>query len=125
MAGFFSKFMRDDERLARRTSLHAIVENLNNILNTKRDYGSPLRELGIRPLTEYISREDIAIAVMKEVRENIERYEPRIRLDTIALEKTDNPFVLSFKVKCTVLDHPELLQMQFETTFGRFSVNNG
>ena len=48
--------------------LASIVENLNNVLNTKKDFGSVLTDMGIRDLNEFRSRDDIATVVVEEVK---------------------------------------------------------
>jgi len=65
---FFRKFDRTPGMKSIDPYLASIVENLNNILNTKKDYGSFLTDLGIRDLNEYRSRDDIAIILMEEVK---------------------------------------------------------
>jgi len=57
---FFRKFDRTPGMKSIDPYLASIVENLNNILNTKKDYGSFLTDLGIRDLNEYRSRDDIS-----------------------------------------------------------------
>jgi len=118
----FSKFSSaprgDDER----AYLSSIVENLNNVLNTKRDYGSPLPDFGVRDLSEHNNRDDIALAVIQEVRECIERYEPRVSLEKIAFVNDDNPMWLSFTIECSVRHNARTLRMTFDTVFGKMAV---
>jgi type VI secretion system lysozyme-like protein len=116
----FDKFMAAERR--RRTVADSIVDNLRNILNVKREYGSLWPDLGIRSLTEYRSREGIAAAVMDDVRQNIEHYEPRLRLDEIVLEQGDSPFRLSFSVRCSLVGGSQMLQVSFDTVFGKCDV---
>lgn len=106
-----------------RPALERILRNLENVLNSRRGYSSMLLpDLGIRTLTEYGSRDVIGAAVMQDVRECIERYEPRLRLDQIVLEPERSPLRLSFTLKCTVLDDPHELQVSFDTVFNQFDV---
>jgi type VI secretion system lysozyme-like protein len=121
---FFDRFdpksrMKPDDRY-----LASIVENLNNILNTKKDYGSVLNEIGIRDLNEFRSHEDIIAVVIEEVKENIEKFEPRVKLVEISPEETDRSFVLSFKIECIVRMNTRSLHMVFDTLFSKFHVQN-
>jgi type VI secretion system lysozyme-like protein len=102
--------------------IESIVANLTNVLNTKRDFGSPLPDLGIRSLTEYSSRDQIALAVMNDVREAIEKYEPRLILEDIAIAPSDSPFRLSFTIHCSIIDGTKKLAVSFDTVFGSFAV---
>jgi type VI secretion system lysozyme-like protein len=121
---FFTKFDRTSEATGLDPYLTSIVENLNNILNTKKEYGSFLTGLGIRDLNEFRSKEDITSVVIDEVKNNIEQYEPRVELLDITSQKTDSSFVLSFKIKCIVRKNAESLNMVFDTLFSKFIVKD-
>jgi type VI secretion system lysozyme-like protein len=120
---FFRKFDRTPGMKATDPYLASIVENLNNILNTKKDYGSFLTDLGIRDLNEYRSRDDISTRLMEEVKKNIEEYEPRVEIVDITPQKTEMSFVLSFKIECIVRNNSESLRMVFDTLFSKFLIN--
>jgi type VI secretion system lysozyme-like protein len=120
---FFNKFDRTPGMKSIDPYLASIVENLNNILNTKKDYGSFLTDLGIRDLNEYRSRDDISIILMEEVKKNIEDYEPRVEIVDITPQKTEMSFVLSFKIECIVRNNSESLRMVFDTLFSKFLIN--
>jgi type VI secretion system lysozyme-like protein len=99
-----------------------IIENLNNVLNTKKNYGSFLEGYGIRDLNEYSSRDKLATAIMDEVTYNIEQYEPRLQLVNIVLEKNDDPFRISFKIECMLKETTQSLFMEFDSVFNSFRV---
>jgi type VI secretion system lysozyme-like protein len=120
---FFNKFDRTPGMKSIDPYLASIVENLNNILNTKKDYGSFLTDLGIRDLNEYRSRDDILNILMEEVKKNIEEYEPRVEIVDITPQKTEKSFVLSFKIECIVRNNSESLRMVFDTLFSKFLIN--
>jgi type VI secretion system lysozyme-like protein len=120
---FFNKFDRTPGMKSIDPYLASIVENLNNILNTKKDYGSFLTDLGIRDLNEYRSRDDISTILMEEVKKNIEQYEPRVEIVDITPQKTEKSFVLSFKIECIVRNNSESLRMVFDTLFSKFLIN--
>ena len=120
----FSKFSSASRRAGLNPYLASIVENLNNVLNTKRDYGSLLRDFGVRDLSEHRTRDDIALAVMQEVRECIERHEPRVMLEKIILDNDNNPMRLSFTIQCSVRQDEKTLRMVFDTVFGSVAVRS-
>lgn len=121
---FFDKFDSKSRARAADRYLNSIVENLNNVLNTKKEFGSILSDMGIRDLNEFRSRDDILSVVMEEVRQNIEQYEPRVELVDIVAQPTDSIFVLSFKIECIVRKDARSLQLVFDTFFSKFHVKN-
>ena len=121
---FFTKFLPDSHTKPTEPYLRSIVENLNNILNTKRDYGSFLQNFGIRDLNEYSSREDISLAVIEEVKENIKLYEPRVKLVNRTMEQNSDPFIISFRIDCVVRNLSQTIQLVFDTFFNKFHVKD-
>lgn len=120
----FNKFMDFKKSGSSNAELLSIVENLNSVLNTKKDYGSFLTDFGIRDMNEYTSLDDIVQAVMKEVKHNIEQFEPRVRVIDIKVMQDDNPFSLSFSVECLVRGNSRSLNMIFDSVFNNFHVEN-
>jgi type VI secretion system lysozyme-like protein len=91
------KFLR---RKTSQSALHDIVDNLNNVLNTRKGFGSFVKNFGIGDWNAYKSRGKIVETIMAEIKENIANYEPRVRLDHIEEVAADSPFRLRFQVKC-------------------------
>ena len=120
----FNKFMDCKKSGSDNAELLSIVENLNNVLNTKKDYGSFLTDFGIRDMNEYTSLDDIIQAVLKEVKHNIEQFEPRVRVIDIKVMQDENPFSLSFSVECMVRGNSRSLNMIFDSVFNNFHVEN-
>jgi type VI secretion system protein len=111
----FNKFMTRRSRLDPDRELRDIVDNLNSILNTRKGYGSILKDLGIRDLNEFCSRQHIAEAIMEEVRRNIATYEPRVQLTSIVQVEDENPLHLSFRIECTLRESSQALHMVFDS----------
>lgn len=80
----------------------SIINNLNNVLGTTRDYGFFLHNFGISDYKYLCTRDDIAEAIINEVTENIELFEPRVVLEQIVSIKDDRLFRLSFRIDCVV-----------------------
>ncbi|MEW5804192.1 MAG: type VI secretion system baseplate subunit TssE [bacterium] len=121
---FFNKFTYGSRAKEENEELLAIVENLNNILNIKKNYGSFLTDLGIRDMNEYTSRDRITKAVMEEVKQNIERFEPRVRIIGIQEEQGDNPFMMSFSIECMIRQNSKSLNMIFNSVLNNFRIAN-
>jgi type VI secretion system lysozyme-like protein len=104
--------------------IQSIIENLNNVLNTKKGYGSFLNDFGIRDMNEYSSRDQLSFVIMEEVKNNIERYEPRLQLITISIEDNHDPFRISFKIECRLRDTQKALFMEFNSVYNDFHIKN-
>lgn len=122
--GLFDKFARVPQQAHETDAdVRSIVENLNNILNTRRGYGSIVEDLGIRDFSEISSRDHIANAIIAEVEQNIERFEPRVRLVGITRVDDDNPLRLSFRIDCTLRETSRALSMVFDSVNSQFSLD--
>lgn len=121
---FFNKFGKSSTTGSGDQGLQSIIENLNNVLNTKKGYGSFLKNYGIRDMNEYSSRDHLSVAIMDEVTYNIEQYEPRLQLVSIAIEDNDDPFQIAFKIECRVRDTAQYLFMEFDSVYNDFYIRN-
>lgn len=121
---FFDKFTSQSTRLPENPELMSIIDNLNNILNTKREYGSFLADFGIRDLNEYTSQDHIATAIIEEVKENIEKYEPRVDIVNITRAEDSNPFHIAFSIECVVRKNAQSLHMVFDSIFNNVQIEN-
>lgn len=121
---FFNKFVKGSNQSRVDQGIQSIVENLNNLLNTKKGYGSFLKDFGIRDMNQYSSKEHLASAIMDEVTSNIEQYEPRLKLLSISVEDNDDPFRISFKLQCKVRGTSESLFMEFDSVYNDFHIKH-
>ena len=121
---FFNKFIGGSTAGQDNQDLQSIIDNLNNMLNTKKGYGSFLKGYGIRDMNEYSSREYLATAIMDEFTGNIEHYEPRLELVSISLEDNNDPFRISFTIECRVKETAQSLLMEFDSVYNEFSIRN-
>ena len=78
--------------------LQAIVDNLNRVLNTKKGFGYWLEGFGIGDYNIYRGRAQIVKTLVAEIKENIERFEPRVRIDSVEEVEAESPFRLKFQV---------------------------
>lgn len=92
-----------------------IIRNLTNILNTKKGFGAFQRTLGIGDYNAYRSRTKIVETILKEIRENIEMYEPRVKTVDIREVASDNSFRIRFELKCVIVDHQQPLYLIFDS----------
>ncbi len=125
----FSKFMRNRNSGNSGGGLsndviRDIVDNMNNILNTRKGYGSYLKDYGIRDLNEFNSRDGMIEIIIDEVVRCIEFYEPRIRIVKVIKETETDMFKLSFKMECVVQNSEKTLNMVFDTVFNSIVVED-
>jgi type VI secretion system protein len=104
--------------------IQRIINNLNNILNTKRGYGYFLENFGISDYNHLSSRTDIAKMIIEEVTENIERFEPRVKLIRIIDLDSGDMFHLSFQIDCVILHNARSLQLILDPVKKRYQVNS-
>ena len=77
---FLNRFTREP---LQEDTLTSVVRNLRNLLNTKKEYGSRLRDFG---LGDYFGQQGVqaaAMSVMHEILYDIGKYEPRLRANFI------------------------------------------
>jgi type VI secretion system protein len=106
------------------SDIESIIDNLNNVLNSKKGFSSPLSDFGIRDMNEYSSRDIIAKAIIAEVRENIEKYEPRVEVTRIVVEDNKDILKLSFKIECRIKENAKSLRMVFDSVFNNVHIDN-
>ncbi len=95
----------DDDEIA------SIIDNVNNMLNTKRGYGFFLQDFGLSDHHHLSSCEDISEMITREISENIERFEPRIELINVETIKDDRLFRLSFRIDCVLRNNGASLKL--------------
>jgi len=121
---FFDKFTSRSTHSPENPELVSIIDNLNNILNTKREYGSFIADFGIRDLNEYTSQDHIAAAIIDEVKVNIEKYEPRVEIINISRSEDSNPFHIAFNIECEVRKNSRSLHMVFDSVFNSVQIED-
>lgn len=108
---------RDDDEIA------SIIENINNILNTKRGYGFFLQDFGLSDYHHLSSCNDITAIIINEVTENIARFEPRIKLINIEAINENTFFRQSFCIDCVVRDNARPLKLFLDPILGCYEDN--
>lgn len=104
--------------------IKSIIDNLNNVLNTKRGYGFFLQDFGISDYHHLSSRDDIAETIIHEVSENIKQFEPRVELVKVVDIKDDKLFRLSFRVDCVVRNNARSLKLFLDPLLDRYQIDS-
>ena len=108
MTKFYSRNPQGDK-------IQEIIRNLSCVLNTKKGFGSYLKEMGIGDYNAYRSRTKIVETILREIKENINLYEPRVKLIDIREVGTENSFRLRFELKCEMIDHSQPIFLVFDS----------
>ena len=103
--------------------IKSIVDNLNNILNTRRDYGFFLKNFGISDHHHLNSSDHIALMVIDEVTQNIKHFEPRVELIDIVTIEDDRLFRLSFRIDCMVRKNSHSLKLFLDPRNDHYQVD--
>lgn len=122
--GLFNKFIKNDTKKQTSETIQDVVESINHILNTKKEYGSPLRDFGIRDLNEFNNRDGMVDIIIQEVIHCIECYEPRVQIINVEKMAETDMFKLPFRMDCVFRDSKQSLSMVFDTVFNNFFVEN-
>ncbi len=91
--------------------IKSIINNLNNILNSTRDYSFFFQNFGISDYRYLSTREDIAKAIIADVSENIALFEPRVLVNEINYVKYDSLLRLSFIIDAVLRDNGQPLKL--------------
>lgn len=103
--------------------IKSIIDNLNNILGTTRDYGFFLHNFGISDYRYLSSREDIARAIIVEVGENIALFESRILVKEIIYVQENKLLRLSFLIDAVLRDNGQPLKLFLDPVYDHLQVS--
>ncbi|MCH2205678.1 MAG: type VI secretion system baseplate subunit TssE [Lentisphaerales bacterium] len=101
-----------------------IIENLNNILNSKRTFSTYLKDYGVADFSHFSAKQDIIDAVMEEVEESINKYEPRVKVLEMEELPDTGPFRMSFKMNCIIHKSNKSIKMVFDSLWNNFSISD-
>ncbi|MCP4582193.1 MAG: type VI secretion system baseplate subunit TssE [candidate division Zixibacteria bacterium] len=119
----FEKFIWSDSKANKKSKLiEKILVNLNNTLNTRKHYGTFVETLGLTDFSGYKPTETMLDSIRLEIKNNIEHHEPRMRIDTISLDKMEKPALLYFRIECQIDNSPHILNMIFNSSAGNIKV---
>jgi len=103
--------------------IKSIIDNLNNIFNSTRDYGFFLHDFGISDYRYLSTREDIAKAIIVEVSENIALFEPRMLVNEISSVQDNKLIRLSFLIDAVLRNNGQPLKLFLDPVNDRLQVS--
>lgn len=101
----------------------SIIDNLNNIFNTKRGYGFFLQDFGISDYHHLSYGNNINEMIIAELAENITRFEPRIELVKIEAIHEEGGGRQFFQIDCLVRSNAYSLKVFLEPIRKGYRVN--
>ena len=118
--GLFRRIAGEREQAHEYTDL---LDNLNNILNSKRNFSCYHEKYGISDFSHFSDREHIVDEVINEIRESIELYEPRVSIVEMSQVDENMPFRISFKMRCVIRETNHSIKMVFDSLWNNFSLD--
>ena len=110
------------ERLRNACDLENIIDNLNNILNSVRDYDSFLSNFGMSDYRYLSGKENIARAIIEEIKSNISLYEPRIRVQEVTFIQEIGFSNLTFIIDAVLSDNGKPMKLFLNPVRNNFKV---
>jgi type VI secretion system lysozyme-like protein len=117
----FEKFLHKKKE---ESIINAIVRNLNQILNSKKSFSSYLPQFGIGDWNQHKARHKIIETILEEIKENIELYEPRVKLLEIHEVDSEVAHRLRFEMKCIILNKDKPIYVIFDSILNDIIVEN-
>jgi|688.fasta_scaffold12578_3 type VI secretion system lysozyme-like protein len=110
------------DRLRTAYDIESIIDNLDNILNSVRNYDSFLSNFGMSDYRYLSGKEDIARAIIEEIKNNIKLYEPRIRVQEVTFIQEIGFSHLSFNIDAVLSDNGKPLKLFLNPVNKHFQV---
>jgi predicted component of type VI protein secretion system len=104
--------------------INVIIANLNNILGTKRGYGFFLEKFGLSDYKHISSHEYVVDLLSSEIKENIELFEPRVKVKKIINTTDISLTLLSFQLDFEVAKHSYSYKVYLDSVSKSFQVQS-
>lgn len=83
-------------------SMKAIIEHLNDLLNTKREFGNYPRDYGLDSYIYLGSNEKIILKIIDDIHDCLNKYEKRVSDVEVIHMNTEDPFTRTFLITCKI-----------------------
>lgn len=101
-----------------------ILENLCDLLNTKRGYGSYPKDLGLDSYIYLGTDKKIILQMTADIKTCFKKYENRIQEIEVVPIPNESPFFISFDIKCHINDSPYSLRLSFNHKQNLYSLED-
>ena len=120
----FLKRFDSADQLAVESPVEPVLRNLRHILNAKRGYGSILEDFGIADLSHCASREALVEILTEQIRQTIERYEPRVTILDVIAAPNERPSQISMVLTCVLKAEQASFDLVFDAARSAVSVDH-
>lgn len=104
------------------SEINSIINNLNNMLESKRGYSFFVHNFGLSDYTYLGRSEYVGKALIDEMTENIKLFEPRLVLNEIIELKGEKLFDLAFSLNCSMRNEPLTIKLFLDPALKRYQV---
>lgn len=79
-----------------------IIEHINDLLNTKKTFGTYQKDFGLDNYVYISSNKQINKQIVQDIKECLKKFEKRIKIEDVISVPNHNPFFLSFFIQCKI-----------------------
>jgi predicted component of type VI protein secretion system len=116
------KFFHDKRKA---DEIQSVIANLNHLLNTRKGFGFWVEKFGLGDYSEYRARSKIVQTLVRELKENIELFEPRVSIESIEEIEAGSPFRLRFQMNGRFLDDERPLFIVVDSLRNNVTIEGG
>jgi predicted component of type VI protein secretion system len=102
--------------------VQGIVEHLNHMLNTRKGFGSWLKDYGIGDYTVHKARNKALEKLIEEIQETVRIYDPRVSIDSIEEVESGSSFRVKLEVRCSFLEFEKPVSIVIDSLQNKVSV---
>lgn len=103
-------------------SVEHVVRNLEALLNTKEGFGYFVEGFGLGGYASRQGTHELVEELTREIRGEIERHEPRVRVLDLVLLGRDAEMWLQYDLRCEIEEKPARLRVAFHALSARVTV---
>lgn len=120
---FLDKFLAGSHQ--HRSVLHStdhVIRNLEAMLNTKEGFGYFVEGFGLGGYTSRQGTRELVEELTREIRTEIERHEPRVKVQDLKLLGRDAEMWLQYELRCELEGRPTRMLLRFHALSARVTV---
>lgn len=107
---FLNKFRANDTK---KKGIDLVIDHINDLFSTKKTFGTWDNDFGLDNYSYPGSREEIGERIIKDIQNNLERFEKRVQVVEIIPITSENPLSYSFQIKCVIEEIVHFLVLSF------------
>jgi predicted component of type VI protein secretion system len=105
-----NKFRAND---AKKDLKEEIFEHICDLLNTKKGFGTFESDIGLDSYIYLGTGKTVNKKITDNIKECLEKYEKRLKIEEVITVPNTNPFFLSFVINCFIENAPHSFEISF------------